>query len=96
MEGMPAERARTLGSYVHLGRRQRGLAPSASGLCLSPACGKEVGSGLRFCPAHEDLLERVRAELDGDDANGGSRERFERFSTRGMRTEQPAEEEADE
>jgi hypothetical protein len=79
------EGARTVGSFVHLGGARRGPRPSPTGRCLSPDCEEEVGAGGRFCPAHEEVLARVRAELEGDDGNGGLRERFERYSTRGMR-----------
>ncbi len=86
MGSPPLEGARRVGSFVHPAAL-RGRSPSASGRCLSPGCGEEVGAGGRFCPAHAALLARVRAELEAEDANGGARGRYERVATRGMRDE---------
>lgn len=63
-------RAMHRGQSAVAGRRAVG--PSG---CVSPGCEHEPAEGARFCAAHQEVLDRVRAELEREESSQPRRRR---------------------
>jgi len=74
-------RGRPVGSdHVSRPRRRR----ERSAVCASPGCEEQAGEG-RFCPAHQEILDRVHTELEDESGSGEAQTHMLRRSTRGLR-----------
>jgi hypothetical protein len=58
---------------------------AAGGKCCTPGCKEAVLEGGRFCAPHQEQLDRIRAELDGESESGENRRRWRARTTRGMK-----------
>ncbi|MQA76349.1 MAG: hypothetical protein GEU88_18815 [Solirubrobacterales bacterium] len=63
--------------------------PRPPGRCVSPGCEEPPLPDGRFCAAHQEVLDRVRAELGGEAKSGELDRRWRRTTTRGMASERP-------
>ena len=59
--------------------------PTEARVCCSPGCEGKPLAGGRFCGPHQERLNRIRAELDGEQRSGTNQRRWRERTTRGMK-----------